>query len=138
MNRHRSCGFLMCFPKVLTKFISSFPSSTRFITLPAGRHGSEVLSCWFTDTVPKLHSVPNRSATNPLAAAPQTAKFFSPGPRDHISGSKGPDLGAQGPGVHPPLSVEQNDFLCTESPLPAGGLGGSQVLGQVLGGDETY
>ena len=42
-----------------------------------------------------------------------------------------------GPGVNSPLSVERNDFLSTESPLPAGAEAGSRLLlGRLLGGDE--
>ena len=46
------------------------------------------------------------------------------------------DLWTQGPGVNSPLSVEENDFSSTESPLPAGAEAGSRLLGRWLGGDE--
>ena len=53
-------------------------------------------------------------------------------PWDHKSGPKGLDLWTQGPGVNSPLSVEENDFSSTESPLPAGAFRGRRYSTEFL------
>ena len=86
------------------------------MTLLAGRHGSTLSPCWPLDKALSLCPVPK---VLPLTYSqlPPTPQFFF---LAQTLGTLGTDLWTIGPGVNSPLSVEKNDFLSTESPLPAG------------------